>query len=227
MENKDIACNSNVDAILISSAQVRAARGFLNWSQSDLADRCGLTKATIANIENEKHHLTSKTAKKIAQAFMNAKIEFLGNDGLRNCIDTTKTIEGKEGLHYLMNDIYNSLQDRGGQIKASGIDEDVLQEKVGSEFAMFYNSKMQKLKKMVFKSLISNRDFNPYAKKYVEYRSVQYEYFFPLPTYIYNGKVAFVNLNPLKVLIVENFDIFLSYSKQFDMIWDKTSDAAV
>ena len=54
-----------VDQISISSAQVRAARGLLNWTQSELADRCSLTKATIANIENEKHHLTTKTANKI------------------------------------------------------------------------------------------------------------------------------------------------------------------
>ncbi|WP_236870428.1 helix-turn-helix domain-containing protein [Candidatus Bandiella numerosa] len=37
--------------VMISSAQVRAARGLLNWTQSELADRCNLTKATIANIE--------------------------------------------------------------------------------------------------------------------------------------------------------------------------------
>ena len=68
--------NKNGDQILISSAQVRAARGLLNWTQSELAARCNLTKATIANIENEKHHLTSKTANKIHNAFTNAKIEF-------------------------------------------------------------------------------------------------------------------------------------------------------
>ena len=38
-----------VDQISISSAQVRAARGLLNWTQSELADRCSLTKATIAS----------------------------------------------------------------------------------------------------------------------------------------------------------------------------------
>ena len=66
----------NDGQIQISSAQVRAARGLLNWTQSELAARCNLTKATIANIENEKHHLTSKTANKIYKAFTDAKIEF-------------------------------------------------------------------------------------------------------------------------------------------------------
>ena len=223
MENRDLNSSSN-DSVLISSAQVRAARGFLNWSQSDLANKCGLTKATVANIENEKHHLTSKTAKKITQAFINAKIEFIGNDGLRNCVDAIKTLEGRDGLCYLMNDIYNSLKERGGYVKATGIDENIIQENLGNDFVIFHDNKMQKLKKLSFRVLISNRDFNPYAKKYIEYRSISYDYFFPLPTYIYNGKVSFVNLNPLKILLIENFDLFLSYSKQFDMIWEKISE---
>ena len=40
--------NKNGDQILISSAQVRAARGLLNWTQSELATKCNLIKATIA-----------------------------------------------------------------------------------------------------------------------------------------------------------------------------------
>ncbi len=105
------------DQVMISSAQVRAARGLLNWTQYELADKCNLTKATIANIENDKHHLTSKTANKIHQAFRNAKVEFLINDGIRSKFDIVKTLDGREGVIYLLNDIYDSVKDVGGCVK--------------------------------------------------------------------------------------------------------------
>ena len=67
--------NKNSDQILISSAQVKT-RGLLNWTQSELATRCNLTKATIANIENEKHHLTSRQQIKFIMHLQTQKLNF-------------------------------------------------------------------------------------------------------------------------------------------------------
>ena len=36
-----------------SEAQIRAARGFLNWSQKDLADRSGVSHPTIKRMETK------------------------------------------------------------------------------------------------------------------------------------------------------------------------------
>ena len=213
-----------MDQISISSAQVRAARGLLNWTQSELAERCDLTKATIANIENEKHHLTSKTATKIFQAFSNAKIEFLGNEGLRNKMDVIKTLEGRVGLTILFDEIYESVRKKGGFIKVSGVDESLFQEMLDSNYISMHSNRMQKVKNLRFRALISNKDCNVHAKKYVEYAAIPFEYFFPLPIYIYDRKVAFVAFDPLRVVFVENFNLFLAHSNQFDLIWEKASN---
>ena len=37
---------------LIYAAQIRAARGLLNWSQGELAERSGMSKQSITRIEN-------------------------------------------------------------------------------------------------------------------------------------------------------------------------------
>ncbi len=47
--------------------------------------------------------------------------------------------------------------------------------------------------------------------------------FFPLSIFIYDRKVAFVIFDPLRILLIENFHIFLVNSNQFDMIWDNLS----
>ncbi|RST64172.1 XRE family transcriptional regulator [Candidatus Aquarickettsia rohweri] len=215
--------NKNGDQILISSAQVRAARGLLNWTQSELANRCNLTKATIANIENEKHHLTSKTANKIHNAFTNAKIEFLVNDGLRNKVDIIKTLDGKDGLLYLLNDIYESVKEVGGCIKVSGIEKNSINKLIEEEYISMHENRMEKVNNLSYKILTSNKDSNIDDKKYKEYRQIPAEYFFPLPIFIYDRKVAFVIFDPLRILLIENFHIFLVNSNQFDMIWDNLS----
>lgn len=211
------------DQIMMSSAQVRAARGLLNWTQSELANRCSLTKATIANIENEKHHLTSKTANKIHQAFKNAKVEFLVNDGIRSKFDIIKTLDGREGFIYLLNDIYDSVKDAGGCVKISGIEKKSLAKMLDKEYFEMHENRMQKVKNLSCKILISDRDDDVDHQNYKEYKQIPSEYFFPLPIYVYDRKVAFVIFDPLRVLLIENFHLFLVNSNQFDMIWDNIS----
>ncbi len=67
----------------ISPAQCRAARGLLNWTQGELADRVGVAVKTIRNFETgrRKPHGLSRSA--IKQAFEQAGIEFFEDDGLR------------------------------------------------------------------------------------------------------------------------------------------------
>ena len=37
---------------LVYAAQIRAARGLLNWSQGELAERAGVSKQSVTRIEN-------------------------------------------------------------------------------------------------------------------------------------------------------------------------------
>ncbi len=41
----------NVPSRLIYAAQIRAARGLLNWSQGELAERAGVSKQSVTRIE--------------------------------------------------------------------------------------------------------------------------------------------------------------------------------
>lgn len=54
----------------------RAARG---WSQSDLAQKAGITQTTISSIENSKPALP-KTIQKIAEAFSKTPVIFSAGD---------------------------------------------------------------------------------------------------------------------------------------------------
>ena len=66
--------------IKVTSAHVRAARGFLKWTVRDLADNSGVHRNTITKIEADqaKHEPTIAA---VVRALEAAGIEFINGDG--------------------------------------------------------------------------------------------------------------------------------------------------
>ena len=201
--------------ILLTNAQVRAARGLLNWTQLQLADACDLTKATIANIENNKHHLTSKTASKILKAFSRARVEFIGNSGVKRKEDVIRVLEGKIAFQTLINEIYDLVSKNGGIIRVSGIDERLIPQILDPEIV----ARMEKVPNLDFRVLINEEDYNPLARSYAVYRAVPSKFFIPIPIYIYSNKISYITYNPIKVFTIENVNLYRSHFNQFDFMW--------
>jgi transcriptional regulator with XRE-family HTH domain len=65
---------------VITSAQIRAARGILNWSRKDLAEYSGISFASMMRLESFEGVPASnfKTLESIKQAFEKAGVEFIG-----------------------------------------------------------------------------------------------------------------------------------------------------
>jgi predicted transcriptional regulator len=68
---------------LVSVRQVKAARALLGWSQSDLADRSGVSEPTIARLESLEGELGGReaTAERIRDALFEGGIEFIEENG--------------------------------------------------------------------------------------------------------------------------------------------------
>ncbi len=65
---------------MITSAQIRAARGLLDWSRRDLADHSGVSFASMMRLESFDGVPSSnvRTLEAIKKAFEEAGIEFIG-----------------------------------------------------------------------------------------------------------------------------------------------------
>ena len=65
---------------MIIGAQIRAARALLNWSASDFADKCSLTRNTIQRLEQSEGVPSAKiqTLLDLKRAFEEAGVEFIG-----------------------------------------------------------------------------------------------------------------------------------------------------
>ena len=66
---------------MITSAQIRAARGMLDWSRKDLSETSGISFASMIRLESFEGVPASnfKTLEAIKKAFEAAGIEFVGS----------------------------------------------------------------------------------------------------------------------------------------------------
>jgi predicted transcriptional regulator len=67
---------------MLTIEQLRAARGLLGWSQSELADRAGLSLPTVKRVEGETGPRVSDLARtKLRRALESAGVEFIDENG--------------------------------------------------------------------------------------------------------------------------------------------------
>jgi transcriptional regulator with XRE-family HTH domain len=69
----------------ISVVHLRAAKGLLDWTDADLAEKSGVSFVTISNWVTGKHRPTKSTKERIRKAFEDAGVQFLngGRPGVR------------------------------------------------------------------------------------------------------------------------------------------------
>jgi predicted transcriptional regulator len=66
---------------MITPEQCRAARGLLDWSQKDLADRAGVGTVTIHQLEAAVSQPRRSTLEVVRRAFEKAGVEFIDENG--------------------------------------------------------------------------------------------------------------------------------------------------
>lgn len=62
---------------ILTPALCRAARGFLDWTQTDLAERSGVSRSTIRDYEGNRHDAHRSTEAQLRLAFETGGLKFL------------------------------------------------------------------------------------------------------------------------------------------------------
>jgi len=65
----------------MTSAQCRAARGLLDWTQAKLAEAAGLTLATVVKLERNGRTVPARAVQAMRLAFEAAGVEFIPENG--------------------------------------------------------------------------------------------------------------------------------------------------
>ena len=205
----------------ISTAQMRAARGLLNWSQQDLSSRTDISSTSIGSIENGLSSPRESTLIAIQKAFEDSGIEFLPNDGVRFMRGDVRVIRGKRGFVEFFDDVYENLKDLdSAEIFVSNVEEDKFI-KLAGDTAEGHIKRMSALKNIRYKVLLKEGDTNFVADSYAEYKWLRSEYFYSVPFYAFGDKLAIFLFDVEPVIIIHNFpSITEAFKVQFRAMWE-------
>lgn len=210
----------------ITTAQMRGARGLLNWSQSELSKRTGISTTSIGNIEAGNTQARESTLRVIRQAFENSGIEFIGTEGMRKRTDFIRTFQGREQFWDFYEDVYSTLLENPGEVVVSNADEQKFLSFLTQEQTIIHRDRMQGIEGVSYRILVSEGDdFLAASSSYAQYRWMPQELFSSVPFYIYANKMAIIRFgNEPQVYVIKNQDITDSYRKQFEAIWNMAAE---
>jgi DNA-binding XRE family transcriptional regulator len=204
---------------MITGRQIRAARALLEWDAEDLATKAELSRDTIFNIENGKVQARGSSADKIVRAFNKNGLEFTDNSGVRLKPSGLETYEGDMANRTLLNDVYNTLRDTGGEVLISHVDEAMATESVSQEFL---DKHLERLEKANIKErmLVRKGDSNMITET-IAYRAIPEKYFVPTALFIYGDKLGLASWSGSKRSVIIHDALFAeSARKLFNFVWD-------
>jgi transcriptional regulator with XRE-family HTH domain len=204
----------------ITTAQIRGARGILNWSQSDLAERTGISATSIGSIENGQSTPRANTLNTIQKTFEDAGIEFIGREGVRVRTGDVRVYQGREGFKRFFDVVFEAVKRDGGQILVSNVEERKFLKWAGDS-ADEHMKRMAGVKDLHMKVLLREGDFDFAASDYVEYRWLPKNLFTSVPFYAFSDSLAIMLLDNEPTIVVLNYSaVAEAYRIQFAAMWE-------
>ena len=97
--------------------QVKAARGFLGWTQEDLSEESGVSLTAIRSFEAGSSPRTS-TMNQIRRTLEKFGVEFTDDDGIRPRKENVKILQGPDSCDRLFEDMKQVAEETGTEIFA-------------------------------------------------------------------------------------------------------------
>lgn len=213
---------------VISPAQCRAARAFLNWSQPDLAEKCGMHVQTISAFEHETSTPTKTTLKKITNAFESVGVEFTRDGGINPHGMRFKHLKGTDGLRELLDDTYEQAKTTKNPMQLWNSKPDNFIQWLGENWFKKHSKRMEKIADdFDYRITTHEGEHNFISHKFAEYRWTPKKMFNDQSIYCYGNRIAFVNFgkNDLNIYILYSWEFADSFRLFFDLVWNEMASA--
>lgn len=205
----------------INLKQVKAARALLEWRQEDLAALSGISLATINKLERNIVSPRAFTLEILQKTFQKSGVEFTEGPGVRlsDGLFSMNVLDGKAALPDLLDDIFDALKDKGGEVLLSGVDESLW-----DDYANVVQAHQARLRKYKIgtRALLRDGDTNYLAgvDPLKTYRWISKELFTQMLYFVYGGNFAIVVWGkPIRVVILRNQLIAETFRRQFEINW--------
>ncbi|MDX2027563.1 MAG: helix-turn-helix transcriptional regulator [Alphaproteobacteria bacterium] len=206
--------------MILTAAQLRAARGLLDWTRNDLAKAANISPETVKNIEHGTFRPQEQTADAIVRAFASHDVAFTEDEGVRKKKELVRTFQGKEGFIEKLDHVYNVARD-GAPITRHLALSDNYAPTVAPEYVKAYADKMRAISGLDARCLIWEGDYN-FTFDYCQYRWLKKDHKWVMPFYLYGNYASFMmHTTPDFFMTVSIYSEFLveNLKKQFDLLW--------
>jgi len=204
---------------MIDAEQLRAARAMLDWKTADLAKLSDVTINAINNIERKVAQGRKDTLDKIQKVFEDSGLEFLPGSGVRKKDRIVSTFEGEGAQQSLLDDVYHTLAETGGEVLIVHVDEEIAINNLSKEFLAKHIERLN-ASKITERMLIRAGD-KAIVTDTESYRMIPEEFFTPTPMFIYGDKLALLSWKPaLRVVIVHDAHFAESARRLFNFAWE-------
>jgi transcriptional regulator with XRE-family HTH domain len=208
----------------ITTAQIRGARGLLNWTQQDLSERTDISATSIGAIENGQTMPRESTLQAFRKAFEDSGVEFTSGDGVRKKDMKVDFHTGEEGFKNFSLSVYDAAANDARPILQAYVDDVKFAKALGNE-ALPHVERIEKIKGKKFMILQREGDIYFPAKNYASYRWIPEEKFIAVPFIVFADKFAIILYEPEPTVIVMNYPILANaYRMQFQALWDQAID---
>jgi len=209
----------NRGIILITLAQIKAARSLLSWTQDNLASAAGLSLPGINNLERGITSPRKETLLAIQTTMENAGIEFIDTTGVRLKTPdlSVQIIEGANWLEKYDEDIFSVLK--------TGADE-ILQFTCNNKLWMTYGSSTNHLyTEHRDKTHFKERILAPLDIEYITspdsvYRTLPNHFFGKFDRQIYGDRVATILWDTRKIILIKSKSMANSEKLIFESLWE-------
>lgn len=207
--------------------QIRAARVLVDWGAEDLAQRVGVSRVTIQNIEhgvNKRPRI--ETMNKIAAAFESMGVEFLDHDGVRRRPPEIEVFEGRDRFEDFSEYLFKYLSEHGGDVCVNAIDE-----RLFSKYRRDHELHRKRMKELFDQGKITFRiiaSTSAFKSEYAQYRHIPaLSTATPVSFYAFGdclALISFVCPNPPYIVLHKSGPLAKAYKDMFERDWERTEE---
>lgn len=208
----------------ITSKQLKLARVQVEWTQAEASKFSGVTTTTIQNLEQNNHTPHADTFKKLVSAYRKAGVEFIPG-GIREARSIVERHTGKEGLEFLMDDVYTFASEIGGDIRLYNAKPQNWLDYITVEWFKAHAMRMVKvIDNFDMRILAEENNSKLISSYYAIHRWFPKEFDVSgnESLYMYGSKLAFVEFkdNDVEINILESAQFSKSCRALFEIAWD-------
>jgi transcriptional regulator with XRE-family HTH domain len=197
---------------MITPRQIRAARALLGLDAAELADRAGLTRATVTNIENSVVQPRKATLDRLVETLAGGGVEFIGERGIA-LIENYRLIEGADCYLRLLDEIYHSLRAKpGSEVLSICTDDNVSPPEVRQAIQRWHDAGVKC-------RFLSHEKATLFDFPLQEYRLIPSHFFTNSVMVVFDDKVAALRGLNAAVLVTTDRNQADMLRGLFEMIW--------